>query len=289
MRSEREMFDLILSAARRDDRIRVVIMNGSRANPNAPRDIFQDFDIIYLVTDPVPFIHNLPWIDQFGERMILQLPDETGDTALDPAEGSGYLIQFTDGNRLDLGVYPLHRLTEFLSDSETILLLDKDGRVPPLPPASDRDYIPAPPTAKAFADCCNEFWWVSPYAAKGLWRGEIVYAKHILDHFSRDMLEKMIFWHIGLRTGFTASPGKHGKYIQRFLEPELWSLLLATYASAGYTQTWDALFAMCDLFRRLALPLAEHYSFVYPSDDDRRVYAHLQHVRTLPKDAPEIY
>ncbi len=74
MRSEREMLDLILNAARRDDRIRVVIMNGSRANPNAPRDIFQDFDIIYLVTDPVPFIHNLPWIDQFGERMILQLP-----------------------------------------------------------------------------------------------------------------------------------------------------------------------------------------------------------------------
>ena len=36
MRSEQEMLDLILSIARRDDRIRVVIMNGSRANPNAP-------------------------------------------------------------------------------------------------------------------------------------------------------------------------------------------------------------------------------------------------------------
>ena len=221
--------------------------------------------------------------------MILQLPDEMSETPLDPTEGSGYLIQFSDGNRLDLGVYPLHRLTEFLGDSETILLLDKDGRVPPLPPASDRDYIPTPPTAKAFADCCNEFWWVAPYAAKGLWRGEIVYAKSILDHFSRKMLEKMLFWHIGLRTGFTISPGKHGKYIQRFLEPELWSLLLTTYSSADYTQTWDALFAMCDLFRRLAIPLAEHYTFEYPFEDDRRVFAHLQHVRTLPKDATEIY
>lgn len=289
MRSEREMLDLILSVARRDDRIRVVIMNGSRANPNAPRDIFQDFDIIYLVTDPVPFIHNLPWIDHFGERMILQLPDEMSDTPLDPTQGSGYLIQFSDGNRLDLGIYPLHRLSEFLSDSETVLLLDKDGRVPPLPPASDRDYLPTPPTAKAFADCCNEFWWVAPYTAKGLWRGEIVYAKYILDHFSRDMLEKMLFWHIGLHTGFTASPGKHGKYIQRFLEPELWSLLLATYSSADYTQTWDALFAMCALFRRLAIPLAGHYTFAYPFDDDRRVFTHLQHVHALPKDAPEIY
>jgi aminoglycoside 6-adenylyltransferase len=35
MRSEQEMFDLILSTARTDPRIRAVIMNGSRANPNA--------------------------------------------------------------------------------------------------------------------------------------------------------------------------------------------------------------------------------------------------------------
>ena len=272
MRSEHEMLDLILGVARRDERIRVVIMNGSRANPNAPRDIFQDFDIIYLVTDPVPFIHNLPWIDQFGERMILQLPDEMGDVPLDPAQGSGYLMQFADGNRIDLGIYPLHRLTEFLSDSQTLLLLDKDGIVPPLLPASDRDYTPTPPTAKAFADCCNEFWWVAPYVAKGLWREEIIYAKHILDHYVREMLEKMLAWHIGLRTGFTASSGKHGKYFQRFLEPELWELLLQTYSGADYTQTWEALFTMCALFRRLALPLAEHYAFTYPHDDDRRVY-----------------
>ncbi len=55
MRSEREMLDLILETATADDRVRVVIMNGSRANPNAPRDIFQDFDIVYLVTELAPF------------------------------------------------------------------------------------------------------------------------------------------------------------------------------------------------------------------------------------------
>ena len=38
MRSEREMYDLILGFARADERVRGVILNGSRANPNAPRD-----------------------------------------------------------------------------------------------------------------------------------------------------------------------------------------------------------------------------------------------------------
>ena len=81
MRSEQEMFDLILSTARADPRIRGVVLNGSRANPNAPHDFFQDFDIVYLVTDLAPFTSNLEWIHRFGELMILQLPDDMTDPA----------------------------------------------------------------------------------------------------------------------------------------------------------------------------------------------------------------
>ncbi|MCI0398984.1 MAG: aminoglycoside 6-adenylyltransferase [Chloroflexi bacterium] len=32
--------------------------------------------------------------------------------------------------------------------------------VEPFPAPSESDYLPGPPTAKAFSDCCNEFWWV---------------------------------------------------------------------------------------------------------------------------------
>ena len=55
MRSEQEMYELIINTAQNDDRIRAVIMNGSRANRNAARDIFQDFDIVYIVTDVSSF------------------------------------------------------------------------------------------------------------------------------------------------------------------------------------------------------------------------------------------
>ncbi len=51
MRTEREMYDLILGTAQADERIRAVYMNGSRTNANAPRDIFQDYDIVYAVTE----------------------------------------------------------------------------------------------------------------------------------------------------------------------------------------------------------------------------------------------
>jgi len=288
VRSEQQMLDLILNVARGDDRIRAVILNGSRADPDAPRDIFQDYDIVFLVTDMAPFVDNLPWLARFGELMIVQMPDAMGDAPHDQP-GFAYLAQFADGNRIDLTFFPVERLADLGGDSLSVLLLDKDGVVPPFSPPHAGDYLPQPPTAKQFADCCNEFWWVSTYVAKGLWRGEITYARFMLDEVVRGQLLRMLGWYVGVQTNSTRGPGKYGKYLQRELPPELWALLMATYADADSDHTWDALLAMGDLFRRAALPVAAHFGYAYPHGDDARVSAHLAHVRGLPRDAKEIY
>lgn len=51
MRTEQEIIDLVLKVAREDSRVRAVGMNGSRTNPNVPKDPFRDYDIVYVVTD----------------------------------------------------------------------------------------------------------------------------------------------------------------------------------------------------------------------------------------------
>ncbi len=102
-------------------------MNGSRANPNAHRDIFQDYDIVYVVTEMAPFVHNLAWIERFGDMMVLQLPDEMGEDRDTPPVSYAYLMQFMDGNRIDLTIYPLAHLQVMARDSLSVLLLDKDG------------------------------------------------------------------------------------------------------------------------------------------------------------------
>ncbi|MBI1294905.1 aminoglycoside 6-adenylyltransferase [bacterium] len=289
MRTEQEMFDLILGVARQDKRVRAVIMNGSRANPNAPKDPFQDFDIVYVVTEIDSFRAQPSWINCFGYRMILQIPDDMEGEEPDRDKSYAYLIQFADGNRIDLTLFAAHRLAEMDDDSQSILLLDKDGIVPPFPPASDRDYLPKPPTARQFADCCNEFWWVSVYVAKGLWRREILYALDVRESYVRPQLMKMITWFVGIHTDFAVSPGKSGKYLERLLPPEEWQALLRTWSDADYEHAWDAQEAMSDLFRAKALSVAEHFGFAYPHEDDQRVCAHLRHVRALPGDAKKIY
>ncbi|MCZ7575513.1 MAG: aminoglycoside 6-adenylyltransferase [Ardenticatenaceae bacterium] len=289
MRSEQEMLKLIMDTAENDERIRAVIMNGSRANPDAPQDIFQDFDIVYIVTEVDPFKNNREWIKRFGEIMILQMP---GDMLDPPPSNDGsfmYLMQFTDGNRLDLAIDPVAKLNEMDRDSLSLLLLDKDGIIGSFAPPSESDYLPKPPTAKAFSDCCNEFWWVCPYVAKGLWREEIISAKHILDGALREQLMKMLTWHIGMKTQFSRNPGKFGNNFQQYLDSELWEMLQQTYADASYDKTWGSLFTMCNLFRTVALHVSDHFGFEYPHMDDMNVSAHLHHVRELPRDAKEIY
>ena len=289
MRNEQEMLALIVETAQQDERIRAVIMNGSRTNPNAPPDIFQDFDIVYIVTDVAPFQYAYAWIKRFGELMILQMPEDMEDPPPRDDAAFVYLMQFTDGNRIDLTIFPLAKLSELGQDSLSLLLLDKDNLLEPFAPPSDDDYRPSTPTAKAFFDCCNEFWWVCPYVAKGLWREEIIYAKAMFDQVVREQLMQMLTWYVGVQTQFSRSPGKLGKYLKQSLEPALWEMLLNTYADASTDHTWQALDTTCQLFRITAIHVAAHFGFDYPHADDRNVSAHLQHVRFLPKHAKEIY
>jgi aminoglycoside 6-adenylyltransferase len=208
MRSEKEMLDLILTFASDHDEVHAVVMNGSRVNPNAKKDPFQDYDVVYFVRSVEPFMRNADIVRTFGEIMILQTPEEMHDP---PAVGDGhytYLMQFLDGNRIDLSFYALDQVDVIIKDSLSLVLLDKDSLIGKLPPPSDAGYLPQKPTAKAFDDCCNEFWWLSPYVAKGLWRDELIYAKYMLDTLMREQLLKMLRWYFGVQTGFQKSPGK---------------------------------------------------------------------------------
>ncbi len=106
-RNKQEMMELIVNITKKDERIRAVYMNGSRTNPNAPKDIFQDYDIVYVVKETASFIENENWINQFGDLLIMQQPDKIdqfNNIDIDFDRSYGYLMLFTDGNRIDLHI-----------------------------------------------------------------------------------------------------------------------------------------------------------------------------------------
>ncbi|MFB9330359.1 aminoglycoside 6-adenylyltransferase [Paenibacillus aurantiacus] len=287
MRNEAQMMDLIMTTAREDERIRAVILNGSRANPEAKRDMFQDYDIVYVVVSVEDIIQERAWFDRFGERMIAQSSDEQLDVDRKLGDGFINMMQFADGNRLDLQLVQADRLEELKPDSLSVLLLDKDGLIGAFDPPSLRDYAVKPPTAREFAACANEFWWVSTYVAKGLWRDELIYAKTMMEGPVREMLVRMLRWLVGARTNYAADTGKFGKYLERYLSPDEWASYRRTYPDADPERMWDALLLMGELFRQAGREVAAACACSYPEKDDRLVAAHLAHVRRLAPEAME--
>lgn len=293
MRCEKEMKDLILGVAKRDDRIRAVYMNGSRANPNAPKDIFQDYDVVYVVTETDSFRADEDWISVFGDRIILQEPDK-----LDQMQGRnvnfskcyGYLMQFADGNRIDLHIETLeYTLINYGTDSLTVLLLDKDGALPNLPPPSDRDYWVEKPTFARYYSRCNNFWWVAPYCAKGLWRDEILYSIDMLNQYVRDELLLMLSWYVCIDHGVELSLGKSRKYLKNYLRGDIWDRLMATFDLSNSDSAWSALITTCELFDEIAPIVGKAFGFGYDQTQADKSFAYIKHIKELPKTAREIY
>jgi len=285
MRSEEEMITLILDVAKADKRIRAVLLNGSRANPDIKKDTFQDFDIVYIVNEMSAFLNDPAWIDIFGERLILQMPDDmTFKNEKRKASSFPYLMLFKDRNRIDLTLFSIDQLeNEFEQDSLAVLLLDKDNLFPNMPIPGDMDYHIKRPTEKIFTDCCNEFWWVCTYVAKGLWRQEIIYAKDMFELPVREMFLKMIEWYIGTETGFSVSFGKSGKNMKSYLSPSLYNKILSTYPDADARNIWKSLFIMTDIFRDLANKISGNLGFTYNSKEDYNVTEYLQWVYSMTK------
>ena len=277
MRSEKEMFELILNIAEKDPRIRAVYMNGSRTNPNAPKDVYQDYDIVYVVEEFETFTADNHWIDVFGDRLMLQMPE-----AMRYPCGAGHfnwMMLFTDGNRLDLTLIPIQKLELIGNDSLSIALMDKDGILPPFPQASDSDYIIKRPSELFYLSCCNNFWWCLQNVAKGIARNELPYAMLMFHTVVREELHDMIGWYIGRRTDFTVSAGKMGKYFKRFLPAEIYEQYLLTYSDSDCNNMWNAVFTACDLFSILAIQVADDCGYYYNKQDEKNMRIYLKNVK----------
>lgn len=293
MRKEQQMYDLIMKTAKGDQRIRAVFMNGSRVNENVSKDIFQDYDIVYVVSDVKSFYEDEHWIDRFGERLYMQMP-EMNDSLLgqdiDLNESFGWLIQFADGNRLDLHVMEIETAQcRIKLDKLCRILLDKDNILPEIVPPTDEDYYVKKPSQDKFLCCANEFWWCLNNVAKGLWRKEIPYVQDNLNFYIRPELVEMLSWKIGIITDFSVSIGKSGKYLKNYLSEDEYNRFISTYSGGKTENIWNSVEIMCCLFDETARFVAQKLDFYYNTQEAQASIKHLNHVKNLPADALEVY
>lgn len=290
MRNEDNMYGLFMDIAKADDRIVAVYMNGSRTNPSVPKDIFQDYDIVYVVRETKTFIEDKDWIHRFGKILYMQYPDENSDYPSDKENHYGWLMQFEDGVRIDLTVQTIRFAQEHIHDDKLCqILLDKENILPAVSKSTDEDYHVKKPTEAQFQACANEFWWCSNNIAKGLWREEMPYVQDMTNFVVRKQLEKMLSWKVGIGTDFQVSVGKSAKYLYRWLEPDEYQGYLNTYFGGTVEEAWTAVLHMCDLFAQTAAYVGSKLGYPYNAAEGKAARAFLEHVRELPKDAKKVY
>ena len=276
MRNEHEMMDIIIQTAQSDDRILAAYLKGSRTNPNVPKDIYRDFDVMYVVTETHSFIKDTSWMNKFGKVVLMQEQDtafgygERFGLQKNYNESYSWLLLFEDGNRIDIGV-ELFSVMERGSNRNKLFLplLDKTGCLPQLPPPTDEDFHIKKPSEKQFLGCCNEFYWCLCDVAKGIARDELPFAMTTYHTLVRDMLEMMLDWYIGTCTEFSVSSGKLNKYLKKYLPDDFYQTYRNTYSDGNYDHFWKAIDTAYTLFRRTALAVAEYFDFPYPDTEEQ--------------------
>ncbi len=287
MRTEAEMISLIKDIAFKEENIRAAYIEGSRTNPNAPKDIFQDYDIVYIVTTTKPFREDKEWINNFGKILYMHYPEDNVFYPSDVENCYGWQIQFADGNRMDLHVCTKENALANLELYQ--ILVDKDGIVPYPQETTDERYWVKEPREIEFKCTCSDFWWCLNNVAKGLWRNELPYAMDVINFVLRPHLKRLLEWKMGIENNFSVSAGKSCKYFKKYLQEETYRQFLATYSIAEIESIWNSVYEMCDLFQSTAVELSKKQKFVYDFEQAENSLSFLHHVRKLPANAKEIY
>ena len=256
MRTEPQMLDLIFQTAK-VLQVNAVAMSGSRTNPKAPKDEFQDYDVVYAVDDLDNLTSDLSWLDQFGTRIIEQ-HNILGNRRL-------YLMLFEDGNRIDLTLCPKDHIQEWVdSEADYTVLKDEKGLFVPYSPSPQR-YWTSPASQTDFEKACNEFWWVSAYVVKGICRNQLIYATDHLYGICQQELLKVLAWQVASDKR-TVDVGKNYKYLFQYLPTEKEKEFSALLDFSNIEKITQSLFATMQRFHREAQILAQKMGFDYDKD-----------------------
>ena len=255
-RSEAQMLRLILQTAK-TLQVEAVAMSGSRTNPKAPKDEFQDYDVVYVVDDLDNLTSDLSWLDPFGKRIIEQ-HNVLGNRRL-------YLMLFEDGNRIDLTLCPTEYIQEWVdSEAGFTVLEDKKGLFEPYFPSPQRFWT-SPASAIDFEKACNEFWWVSAYVVKGICRKQAIYATDHLYGICQQELLKVFAWQVASDRG-EVDIGKNYKYLFQYLPAEKEKEFSNLLDFSSVEKLTQSLFATMQLFHREAQILAQKIGFAYDKE-----------------------
>ena len=248
-------------------------MTGSRARQAATIDAFSDFDIEIIAATPGDLVEDESWLSAFGDLWV----------CLRLGEGQDYptrLAIYAEG-KVDFSLCGPGRITTMVDDAALDplyergyeVLLDKQDLTSNLPKATGAGPMRGLPSCEQFTAAVEEFWFEAAHIPKYLLRDELWVVK-FRDWTMKELLRRMIQWH-ALTVDDAVDLWHLGIGMKHWAASETWNDLGEVFARFDAADSWRGLHATIELFRRLALDVAEALGCAYPHGLDANISRHI--------------
>jgi aminoglycoside 6-adenylyltransferase len=263
------MLERIVSWARTDPGIRGLALTGSRAAERVPPDDLADIDVQVYALSVAPYQAGDDWLTGIGPVWV-QVRDEYREEELViPTR----LVVFERGLKVDFAFHPGDTMAKSVQSRAVVrVLLDKDdavGAAAGFPRAVDRG---SEREQLEFTTLVEEFWFEAYHVGKYLVRGDLWPAA--TRHWSTmEWMLRMLEWWVRVIDERTVPSA--GKSLASWAPAFVSASLPRLFPGANAEQTWNALFEVIELFRRLARETAEASGLRYPEIVDQNLSAFL--------------
>lgn len=249
--------------------VRAAAVIGSRARDDRPADEWSDLDLLLFVNDPARFVGDASWLDDLGNVWVTLAHEG-------PIPGvRARHVLFEGGLDVDFVPLPLGSLRNLISvpgaresiGKGFLPVVDKDGELRSV------DLSIAEPTPQQALQESEYLWVIDDFlfqvvwATKRLRRGELWLAKDDLDcYMKKSLLLRMIESHALLNGVDVASwgPSSFGRLLEEWAAPWIVEALPGVFAAYDAADVGRALLEMMELFRKVAIEVADLAGYRYP-------------------------
>jgi aminoglycoside 6-adenylyltransferase len=270
-------------AASRPD-IKALVVVGSRARQDSSADEWSDLDLILFATNSAAYTSGADWLDMVGPIALSMLENPTGGNP-------EWFILTADGLRFDIMLAQVSEDADSLArilvsfPYQSVLRSGVRVLVPdePLPEpyltSSGLVQPAAHPSSAEFVGTIHHAFFDALRTAKYLRRGDLWRAKQAGDYELKQRLLQLLEWHARATQGLDHATWYHGRFLDRWADPEAVAALPAVFGRYDVEDQWQALFETLGLLRRLAAETAERLGYSYPYAAEAQVQDEIERMR----------
>lgn len=276
----------IVNWAEKESEIRTIILEGSQAS-NSPTDELSDYDLNVFVVNPDKYTSDNNWINNFDKVLVYQKEKFFYKNIEIPTR----LVLYKNNPRVDFSFWPINVLNEIIENrilpescrNGYKVLLDKDKITDNIILPDYDGFIITQPTEDELLTTMYNFWFEAYSVAKYLKRDRLWFAKILENGPIKGFMLQIILWNESSKYDWKNNKiHLQGKNLETQVDIDIKESFKKCFSKYDKNDTWNSLFGMIELFRRLAYELTMKMNVKYPNDSISEIEKYIRQLYAMP-------